>query len=175
MGAIIAAAALAATLAVIVGAHELGHVLAGRAIGLPRGAQKIVFGLPISSVALRLGDDWIGPEDGRYRATFRTLVPDSPRRAFVYGVGGLAGQTTVVVVVAALSAPFSATREIGDDFARFSILFLLSYFALDAIGTRRTGRPSGDASALWLLSKGATIGSILAVLGAHAGVVALLP
>lgn len=49
MGGLVLTLLIVAGLVVV---HETGHVLAGLAVGIPRSAMKIDFGVPVSEVVL---------------------------------------------------------------------------------------------------------------------------
>lgn len=160
----------AAIVAALVVVHEIGHYLAGLAIGIPPSSMAIELGFPVSRVTLR---ERGGRQDPGDHAAFRRLTR-TKRRAFAFVAGGIALQTAAGTGAAAVVAAFASTHRLAERIVWASLLLLLGYLMLDILLTRRIGRPQGDASVLWGVSRGGTLACLAAVGAAHAAVLTLL-
>jgi len=156
--------ALAPAVALVV--HELGHVLAGLALGLPRSAMAVRPGFPVSRVVLRNDLGPVGPWD---RTRYRRLLPTA-RVEFFFTSGGMIVQTLAALVVSVVLALFGNLDRFVGRLVLVSVPLLMGYVVLDALLTRRSGRPQGDASLLWRLSPAATIVTPAAIAAVHVGV-----
>ena len=162
-----------ALLPLLVAAHEAGHLLAGRVVGVPGEAMRIVLHRFPPHVALRSDEGgWVAPPDAeRYRKAFERHVP-SERAALAYIAGGFLVGAVAVLVVAAL-APALGRPVVGLRVAQILTIFTLIYVLVDAVATRWRGVPSGDASSMWIISPAACMVTLLATLGLFAAALAL--
>ncbi len=134
--------------------HESGHLLAGRAFGVPSSRIRIVLGNP-SHVALRDGDRWLGPDDPDYVRVFRRHRTE-PWAAWVFVAAGLILEACVAALaIAALI--WAGGAGAATVWAWTTAGLALAYFGLDLVGTARARRPAGDHSAMWQISPPSTV------------------
>ncbi|ROR74499.1 hypothetical protein EDD31_2917 [Bogoriella caseilytica] len=155
---------IAATVWMAVLIHEAGHYLAGLAVGLPARAMRIRLRPAPPHVALRDGEQWLSPEDRAYVPAFVQYRESAPA-AWIFIAGGFVAETVAMVGLALATQAVAGLPAIV---LLTSTAILLLYLAGDVIGSARSGEPTGDASALWRLSKAGTLTLIAVLLGARA-------
>lgn len=161
----------AAILAAIVVVHEVGHYLAGLAIGIPAGSMRIRLGFPVSEVILQDGREEVDVTGhDAYPALFHRLTRTN-RRAFVFVAGGMTVQTLGVAAAALLLPRFGLPERIADRVVSTSAILLLSYVLIDLLLTRRQRRPFGDVTLLWRFGRGATLVVVVAATAVHLGLI----
>lgn len=129
--------------------HESGHLLAGRARGVPAAAIRVRMASP-PHVALLGPDGWRSPDDPDYVEVFR-YHDASGVGAVVFISAG------IVAATAAAMGLFVVFDLVGRDAGGtlvlvVSLALLVGSIVVDLIGTWRSGRPHGDVSALWNVS-----------------------
>ncbi len=130
----------------IVAVHEVGHYLAGLAIGVPWRRMRIrLFTFP-QHVALKDGDEWISPvQTDRYLKLAEPLMPTTAS-ALIFVAGGFLLETASLLLWAVLRLPFyNAT-------SRLALGMTLLYLVFDAAIFLRTRKAGMDFSALCSIS-----------------------
>ena len=137
---------------VVLFVHELGHYYTGRQIvGIPAADIKLVSPLFPRYVALRDDNEWVSPmEFERYRTCYERYDP-AYEHLERYVAGGEIIQA-LVVVPAAVALALLGFDGLAGALLFISILTTLVYVVYDAIWSRYSGSPSGDYSALWVVS-----------------------
>lgn len=151
--------------------HESGHLLAGRAFGVPSSQIRIVLGNP-SHVALRAGDRWLGPDDPDYVQAFRSHR-EEPWVSWVFVAAGLALETCVAALAIAALTGTGHTAP-ATLWAWTTGGLAMGYLVIDVVGTARARRPVGDHSALWQISPTITLLFLTVVTAVKVATVALM-
>jgi hypothetical protein len=154
--------------------HELGHYYAGRRIvEIPGDDIKLVAPYLPRYVALRDGDEWVGPSDlDRYRSVYERYDPDGEHEQRFAAAGELV-QAAVVAPVG-VAASLAVNTEIGVAILTASLLVFVVYAGIDAIATVARGQPSGDYSLLWEAAAGLPVLLGLGFASVHVIPIALL-
>lgn len=130
----------------IVVIHESGHYLAGLLIGIPRQEMKIVLLKFPQHVALRDGEQWVGPlETGRYVQLAERFMPTAPK-ALIFVAGGFVLETLCLLLWVVLRLPY---YQVG---IALAVMMTLLYLISDVVMFRRTRQASMDFSALYSIS-----------------------
>ncbi len=159
----------------IIAVHECGHILAGRAGGIPWSAMDIrLFAFP-QHVALRSEGRWLHPTRDyvSYTAAAMSHLKNRTWAGF-YVSGGLLIQTLAFIslVVGLISTGVPRFWIASIVSALVSVPFI--YLCFDLLFTRLSGRPSGDFTSLWEISPLASFTLTSFVLGTHVTVLIYL-
>lgn len=129
--------------------HELGHYYAGRRIvEIPSDEIKLVAPYFPRYVALRDGEEWVGPSQlQRYRSVYEQYDPDGEHEQRFAAAGELV-QASVVAPVG-VAASLLVDTDVGISILTASLLVFVVYAGIDTLATLYRGRPSGDYSLLW--------------------------
>ncbi|KAA9394116.1 hypothetical protein FCK90_08305 [Kocuria coralli] len=152
--------------------HELGHFLAGLAVGVPREAMSVRLRNP-PHVALLAPDDggtWLSPDHPDYAETFRGYNP-SERAAWVFIAGGFLVETSAVVAVAGLVHDLGTLPVVLTGASTALVVF---YLAADLVLSTVRKRPCGDASAMWRIAPSYTAITVMTMLAIRLGVILLV-
>ncbi|MXR52491.1 hypothetical protein GRX03_12850 [Halovenus sp. WSH3] len=154
--------------------HELGHYYAGRRItGIPRDEIKLVTPYLPRYVALRDGEEWVGPTRlQQYRSAYRRHDPDREHERRFAAAGDLI-QAGVVAPIG-LAVGIVVDPDVGVTILSASLLVFVVYAAIDAVGTLYRGNPSGDYSLLWTSTPALPITLALAFSSLHIVALTLL-
>ena len=89
----------------LIAVHELGHYLAGLAVGIPRDAMRIRLLRFPQHIAIRDGTEWVSPmaDMARYIHLTRQHLT-SRARAFAWIAGGLLLETTFLLLACAIAS-----------------------------------------------------------------------
>lgn len=143
----------------VVAVHEVGHYLAGLAIGVPSRSMKIRLLAFPQHVALRDGDEWVSPSQlDHYLKIAEPLMP-TRGRALIFVAGGFVLETVALLIWVTQRLPLY--RE-----ALTLALWMTAFYVLaDVAIYLRTRKAGMDFSAMISISPvlGSMIG--LAVIG----------
>ena len=157
----------------VVAVHEHGHALAARAAGVPRDDVRVDLDRRPPVVLLRHGEHWVAPDDELYREAFARHRP-SGAAAWAFVMAGVLVESavTAAAVTALLVADLAPVARV---LALTSAALFAAYLLADLVATSRTGRPYGDHSAAWSISRRATAAAVVAAAAVKAaGVVAAI-
>ena len=158
----------------IIFVHELGHYVTGRwVVGIPSADIKLVMTEFPQHVALRDGDEWVGPDEfERYSELYGSHDAEYEHLEVYIGAGELVQTLGVVASTAVLIS--SGQNSLAASIVLISLLMTGAYVVFDASFSIFRGHPTGDYSGLWLASPLAAITVLLGFLVPHVLIYSLI-
>ena len=107
-------------------------------------------------VALRDGDEWVGPDELRqYITVYEEYDPESEQKVAFIG-GGLMVQTLGVILASAILVSIGLT-EIAASIVSFSLGITVFYLIYNFTFSVYNGHPAGDFSGIWSVSRASAL------------------
>lgn len=137
--------------------HESGHYMAGRwIVGIPAADLKLVMTESPRHVALRDGDEWVGPDEfKRYSELYERHDANYEYLELYVGAGEFVQMLGVVAIAVGLVS--IGHHNAAASIVLISVLMTVFYIAFDMVFSTVRGHPTGDFSGLWLASPVATV------------------
>jgi hypothetical protein len=151
-----------------VAAHEWGHWLAARSMGIPADEVSIRFAEWPAHVALQTNGQWHSPGSADYQVAYALHDPEL-RWLGRFIAAGFVIQTITMALMAAAAIAFDAA-DVAARLVRVSVVVNGLYLVVDAASTALSRSPSGDMSSLLRHKPTTGIATFLCIVGAHVAV-----